>query len=140
MGTAKSPADDLTPLLSAMLNMSAFHREHEKFYSAAPREQAVALQRHSRTLLALADQWTATAPSTTPAFSPYEGTPDLNAAAALQLDGVLFMEGEGEPGEIHHLQRDVRTFGDDRRVPGIGSPPRCSSMMSIAARFLQRGS
>ena len=25
-----------------------------------------------------------------------------------------------------------------RRVPGIGSPPRCSSMMSIAARFLQR--
>ena len=36
MGTAKSPADDLTPLLSAMLLMSAFHREHEKFYSAAP--------------------------------------------------------------------------------------------------------
>jgi hypothetical protein len=44
-------------LLTAMLNMSAFHREHEKFYSTAPREQAVVLQRHSRTLLALADQW-----------------------------------------------------------------------------------
>ena len=55
MSTTKSPATDLTPLLTAMLNMTAFHREHEKFYSTAPREQAVALQRHSRTLLALAD-------------------------------------------------------------------------------------
>ena len=75
-----------------MLNMTAFHREHEKFYSSSPREQAVALQRHSRTLHALADQWTTTAPSTDAAFSPYEGAPDLNAAAALQLDGVLFMD------------------------------------------------
>ena len=100
MSTTESPASDLTPLLTAMLNMTAFHREHEKFYSSSPREQAVTLQRHSRTLHALADQWMITAPSTTPAFSPYEGAPDLNAAAALQLDGVLFMEGEGEPGEI----------------------------------------
>jgi hypothetical protein len=118
MSTAKSPASDLTPLLTAMLNMTAFHREHEKFYSTAPREQAVALQRHSRTLHALADQWTMTAPSTTSAFSPYEGAPDLNAAAALQLDGVLFMEGEGEPGEIHHLKRDLRTFADDAAGAG----------------------
>jgi hypothetical protein len=105
-------------LLTAMLNMSAFHREHEKFYSTSPREQAVVLQRHSRTLLALADQWMSATPSTTPAFSPYEGAPDLNAPAALQLDGVLFMEGEGEPGEIQHLERDLRTFADDAAAAG----------------------
>ena len=66
MTTTKGPANDLTPLLTAMLNMTAFHREHEKFYSTAPREQAVTLQRHSRTLLALADQWTTTARRPTP--------------------------------------------------------------------------
>ena len=32
---------------------------------------------------------------------------DLNAPAALQLDGVLFMEGEGEPVEINHLNREL---------------------------------
>jgi hypothetical protein len=30
-----------------ILNMTAFHREHEQFYSVSPREQAVVLQRHS---------------------------------------------------------------------------------------------
>ena len=118
MSRTQSPATDLTPLLTAMLNMTAFHREHEKFYSTAPREQAVTLQRHSRTLHTLADQWTTTTPSTAAAFSPYEGAPDINAAAALQLDGVLFMEGEGEPGEIHHLKRDLRTLADDAAGAG----------------------
>ena len=58
--TTKSPATELTPLLTAMLNMTAFHREHEKFYSTAPRERAVVLQRHARTLHGLADRWTTT--------------------------------------------------------------------------------
>jgi hypothetical protein len=77
-----------SPLLEAMSNMTAFHREHEKFYSVAPREQAALLQRHSRTLHALADRWTSTKPAERQPFSPYEGAPDLNAAAAVQLDGV----------------------------------------------------
>ena len=51
-----SPRTDLKRLLEAVVNMSAFHREHEKFYSSAPREQPVILQRHSRALLALADR------------------------------------------------------------------------------------
>ena len=101
------------PLLMAMLNMTAFHREHEKFYSVAPREEAVVLQRHSRTLHTLADRWMTTPADDRHAFSPYEGAEDLNAPAALQLDGVLFMEGEGEPGEIKHLKRDVRIFAED---------------------------
>jgi hypothetical protein len=111
--------DDATlPLLHAMLNMTAFHREHEKFYSSSPREQAVTLQRHSRTLHALADRWTVTDPSTRSVLSPYEGADDLNADAALQLDGVLFMEGEGEPAEITRLKRDLRSCADDSGAAG----------------------
>ena len=136
MSTTKSPASDVAPLLTAMLNMTAFHREHEKFYSTAPREQAVALQRHSRTLHALADQWTITAPSTTPPFSPYEGAPDLNAAAALQLDGVLFMEGEGEPGEIRHLKRDLRTSADDAASAGEWLATAMQSSWDVAVTLL----
>ena len=73
---------DLMPLLKAMLNLTAFHREHEKFYSVSPREQAVVLQRHARTLHALADRWLTTPPEHPQAFSPYEGAPDLNSDAA----------------------------------------------------------
>ena len=115
--TARSPSE-LTPLLTAMLNMTDFHHEHEKFYSVSPREQAVVLQRHSRTLHALADRWMTTPPDHPHVFSPYEGAADLNAPAALQLDGVLFMEGEGEPGEISHLKRDLRSYADDASAAG----------------------
>ena len=136
MSTSKRPAGDLAPLLTAMLNMTAFHHEHEKFYSSAPREQAVVLQRHSRTLHALADQWTTTTPSTATAFSPYEGAPDLNAAAALQLDGVLFMEGEGEPGEITHLERDLRTFAEDASGAGEWLATAMESSWDMATTLL----
>jgi hypothetical protein len=107
-----------SPLLQAMLNLSKFHREHEKFYASSPRELAVALQRHARTLQALADQWTATEPSDRTPFSPYEGAEDLNSAVAIQLDGVLFMDGEGRPAEITHLIRELRAAAEDQR--GIG--------------------
>lgn len=113
---------DASPLLHAILNLSKFHREHEKFYASAPREQAVHLQRHARTLQALADTCSVTAPSTANPLSPYEGAEDLNSPAALQLDGALFMEGEGRPAEITHLIRDVRTAAPgstrDRGVAG----------------------
>ena len=61
------------------------------------------LQRHARTLLALADRWSTTRPAHPEPFSPFEGAEDLNDGAALQLDGVLFMEGENEPVEITRL-------------------------------------
>jgi len=111
MSDAMNP--DARTLLVAMLNMTAFHREHEKFYSVSPREQAVVLQRHSRALHALADRWTTTPPDNRQVLTPYEGAVDLNAPAALQLDGVLFMEGEGEPSEIKHLKRELRSLADD---------------------------
>ncbi len=107
------------PLLHAILNLTKFHREHEKFYASSPRELAVVLQRHARTLQALADRWSVTPPSSRSVLSPYEGTEDLNSQAALQLDGVLFMEGEGRPPEITHLIRDLRAAAADQR--GIGA-------------------
>src|SRR3974377_420127 len=89
--TERSPRDRL---LRAIENLSKFHREHEKFYSGNPREQSVVFDAPSRPLLALADRWSPTPPSTTTPFSPFEGAEDLNDSVALQLDGVLFMEGE----------------------------------------------
>jgi hypothetical protein len=96
------------PFLEAIENLSRFHREHEKFYAQQPREQAVALQRHSRSLSALADRWEQTDVVAGDALNPYEGADDLNAPEAVQLDGILFMEGEGEPAEITRLKADVR--------------------------------
>ena len=101
-----------SPLLDAILNLSRVHREHEEFYASSPRERAVTLQRHARTLHALADRWSTAVPSTVPPLSPYAGADDLNDPAALQLDGVLFMEGEGEPPELASLVLDVRTSAE----------------------------
>ena len=117
MTTNTAPADNL-PLLQAILNLSKFHRDHEKFYASSPRELAVTLQRHARSLQALADQWAVTGPAAPAPFSPYEGAEDLNSPAALQLDGVLFMEGEGRPAEITHLIRDLRAAAEDQRDTG----------------------
>ena len=101
------------PLLEAIENLSRFHRDHERFYAQAPREQAVVVQRHARALAALADRWAGTPVRRVEALSPFEGAEDLNADVALQLDGVLFMEGEGPPPELTRVLRDLRTTGDD---------------------------
>ena len=76
------------------------------------------LQRHARTLHALADRWSTVEPSTAPPLSPFAGADDLNDAAALQLEGVLFMEGEGEPAELTRLIRDLRAIGRGLRRNG----------------------
>jgi hypothetical protein len=109
---------DCAALLGAMSNLTHFHREHEKFYGVAPREQAVTLQRHARTLQALADTWSVAVPGERSAFSPYEGAEDLNSPAAIQLDGVLFLEGEGKPAEIARLEREVRTLASENAQTG----------------------
>jgi hypothetical protein len=111
-------AQGANPLLTAIMNLSKYHREHEKYYASAPREQAVVLQRHARSLLALADRWATTTPTPRVASSPLEGAPDLNAAVAVQLDGILFMEGTGEPAEIVRLKRDLLLMADDAEAIG----------------------
>lgn len=129
-----APNASQSPLLTAVLNLSTFHREHEKFYASSPREAAVVLQRHSRTLQALADSWATATPSERIPFSPYEGTEDLNSRTAIQLDGVLFMEGEGRPSELTHLIRDLRTAAEDQRATSewLGAAMQASWDMATA--------
>jgi len=115
---AVETTQDTNPLLTAVLNLSKYHRDHEKYYSSAPREQAVVLQRHARTLQALADRWSTAEPSQRQVLSPYEAAEDLNAPDAIQLDGVLFLEGEGRPAEITKLIRDLRTHAEDAVATG----------------------
>jgi hypothetical protein len=129
-------ATDHTPLLDAVLNLSRFHREHEKFYASSPREKAVTLQRHARVLHALADRWTNVAVSTAPPLSPYAGAVDLNDPAALQLEGVLFMEGEGEPAELTHLIRDLRTTAEDYSGTGDWLANAMQASWDIAAALV----
>jgi hypothetical protein len=110
--------DPRVQLLRTMANLAGTHREHEKFYSVAPLDQAIVLHRHARTLHALADHWTVADPVAGSALSPFEGAQDLNDPAAMQLDGVLFMEGGAEPAEITQMQRYLRSTADDALAGG----------------------
>ena len=125
-----------SPLLRAVLNLAAFHRDHEKYYASAPREQAVAVQRHARTLQALADRWSTAEPSKREPFSPFEGAEDLNAPAAVQLDGVLFLEGGGEPAELTRLRRDLRAMAEDQLATGEWLAAAMEASWEVAAGFL----
>ncbi len=97
-------------LLVVASNLSRYHREHEKYYSEAPLADAITLQRTARTLIALAERWATTEPATTPAASPFAGTPDLNDDRAIETSGVLFMEGAGEPAEITRVKSELQAI------------------------------
>lgn len=132
-GTHRAGASDVA-LLEAVLNLTKFHRDHEKFYSTSPREQAVVLQRHARTLQALADTWSTAQVSTRTPLSPFEGAEDLNAPAAVQLDGVLFLEGQGKPAEITRIIRELRAGAEDALASGewLASAMQASWDMALA--------
>jgi hypothetical protein len=94
------------------------------------------LQRHARALQALADRWSITEPIAATPFSPYEGAEDLNSTTAVQLDGVLFMEGEGRPTEITHLIRDLRTAAADQRATGEWLAAAMKASWDMAAALI----
>jgi hypothetical protein len=127
------PVPTTAPMLDAVLNLSRYHRQHEEFYASAPRELALVLQRHARTLTALADRWSTVDVSTRRPLSPFEGAEDLNAAVALQLDGVLFMEGEGRPAELGHVIRDLRTAAEDFAATGAWLAEAMAASWEVAA-------
>jgi hypothetical protein len=135
MTATDQPATEI-PLLDTVLNLSRFHREHEKFYATSPRELAITLQRHARTLHALADHWSTTIPSTQSTISPFAGSEDLNDPAALQLDGVLFMEGLGPPTELTHLVRDLRATADDFVATGQWLANAMHASWDVAAALI----
>ena len=89
------------------VNLSQYHREHEKYYSEAPLTDAISLHRIARTLIALAERWAAVEPAAEPAPSPFAGAPDLNDDRAIETSGVLFMEGGGEPAEITRIKSEL---------------------------------
>ncbi|HYL51490.1 MAG TPA: hypothetical protein VEZ15_05935 [Acidimicrobiia bacterium] len=124
-------------LLRAMSNLTHFHREHEKFYGAAPRETAVSLQRHARALQALADRWSNAGAQVREVVSPYEAAEDLNAEAAIQLDGVLFLEGEGEPPEITRIKRELRDLAADADQTGTWLADAMTSSWAMGSTLLE---
>jgi hypothetical protein len=131
-----SEQDGQARLLRAVLNLSAFHREHEKYYATAPREQAIVLQRHARTLQALADRWSIVEPVAPDPFSPFEGAEDLNDPAAVQLDGVLFMEEGSEPAELARLKREVRSLADEAVATGEWLAAAMEASWGVAVQLL----
>jgi hypothetical protein len=128
---------DPRPLLDAALNLSRFHKEHERFYASAPLETALRLQRHARTLQALADRWTTVVPSAQPAPSPYAGAEDLNTEAATALDGVLFLEGEGRPAEITAMISELRADADGFAAGGEWLAGAMQASWNVAAALLE---
>ena len=113
-----SPGAGNDGLLAVAANLSRYHREHEKYYSEAPLTEAIALQRAARTLIALAERWTAAEPAAAPAASPFAGSPDLNDDRAIEASGVLFMEGGGEPAEITRLKSELQTVAASSEQSG----------------------
>ena len=128
------------PQLTTILNLSRYHREHEKFYARAPLECAIDLQRAARTLTTLADRWSRTAATeSTRVGARFAGCEDLNEPAAIQADGVLFMEGEGEPVELIRLRRDIRVIADDYAATGAWLAEAMEASWEAAASLRHPG-
>jgi hypothetical protein len=106
------------PFAKAILNLSKFHREHEKFYAQNPLEQANRLQFISRVLTTLADHWSQVQPKQSEKGNPYAGCEDLNEPSTIPYVGVLFMEGEGEPQEITKMKDDIQVIAKDYAKTG----------------------
>jgi len=112
------PAHRDDQLLEMVLNLSQYHREHEKFYAESPLHDAIALQRDSRALKALAERWSVADPEEHPSPSPFAGAPDLNDERATETVGILFMEGEGEPAEIARMKSELAALAQSGRATG----------------------
>lgn len=125
------------PLMDAVRNLSRYHREHEKHYSSEPLEEAVRLQRFSRTLKALAERWRTAEPSKHPAPSPFAGAEDLNDERAIEETGVLFMEGEGEPTEIAGIKAELETRGVAAEEGGEWLANAMTASWGVAEALLQ---
>lgn len=112
---AAAPPPELLEILS---NLARTHGEHEKFYGRAPFDGARRLEDASRALKSLAAQWREAAPAEGPAGSPLAGAEDLNPPGLAGETGILFLEGEGEPGEVAKLKRDLGAVADDAEGTG----------------------
>jgi hypothetical protein len=105
--------------MDTIQNLSKYHREHEKFYAKQPLEQAIEIQEFSLVLKTLADRWSHVDPKKSVGKNPYMGAEDVNEGSTIQYNGLLFMEGDGEPVEMRRFIRDVKTLAEDFKKTGI---------------------
>ena len=126
----------VSALAETMMNLSRYHREHEKFYAQAPLEQAIALQRWSRSLKALADRWQEAEPVKAPLPVRYTGCTDLNDKAAIETSGILFLEGEGEPPELAKMKRELEAAADDFAATGAWMSEAMQASWGMAEALL----
>src|SRR5581483_481472 len=68
----------------------------------------------------------------------YAGCDDLNVQAAIEQMGVLFLEGEGEPGEIGRIKRELATKASDCAQTGTWLGEAMQSTWNTAAKALLR--
>lgn len=118
-------------------NLARYHREHEKFYARAPLEEAVALHRTSAALRALAERWSVVDPSQPEVASPFSGAEDLNDERAIELAGILFMEGEGEPAEISRIKRELQSASQANAEAGEWLGEAMETSWVVAEGLLQ---
>jgi hypothetical protein len=123
-------------LLAVAANLSRYHREHEKYYSEAPLTDAIALQHAARTLIALAERWSAVEPAAVPAGSPFAGAPDLNDDRAIETSGVLFMEGGGEPAEITRIKSELQAIAASGEQSGVWLAEAMEASWAMAEALL----
>ena len=74
-----------------------------------------------------------------PTGARFAGCEDLNEPAAIQADGVLFMEGEGEPVELARLKRDLGVIADDYAATGAWLAEAMEAAWEVAGRLRHPG-
>jgi hypothetical protein len=122
--------------LNIISNLSKYHREHEKFYGQAPLKTAITIQDASKTMKTLADKWSKIQQVEKQNGNPYMGCEDINEDAAIQHNGLLFMEGEGEPTEITQLKRDLNNIGEDFEKSALWLSKAMENSWNAAAKLI----
>ena len=85
---------------------------------------------------ALADHWQHAVPVEVPLPNPYAGCEDLNANAAIDGSGILFLESEGEPAEITTFKRQLEGFADQFAHTGTWLAKAMEASWATAAALL----
>ena len=119
-----------------ILNLSKYHREHEKYYAWEPLEKSIKLQRTSILMKTLADKWKNQKIDSPKKGNPYMGCEDLNETSSIQHTGVLFMEGEGEPSEISRIKKDLLTLSEDFNETGEWLSKAMGSSWKVANKLI----
>jgi hypothetical protein len=122
---------------NTILNLSKYHREHEKYYAWEPLEKSIKLQSISNIMKTLADKWNNQIIESPKKGNPYMGCEDLNETSSIQHTGVLFMEGEGEPPEISRIKRDLNTLTQDFEQTGKWLSKAMESSWDVANKLIK---